>query len=417
MQVRRWREAGRRRARSGAHLAHLKLVLLVQTTNTRAQGRQWEARAGRATKCSRRLRAAAHRVLLRRQAAATQVSAVRDGWAEGGAREGARAPRWQKRWDGLRRQARSGAARPLRSAGVVQRVRAARVPRRVHAGAAQKARRGCPSCTGCRSCSPGTAKKRCRHKRVATIYLIRSPSGKAYVGQTMWPYVRMKSHASGASWKCKAIAAAIAKHGWDKMQYEVIRGGPDAVGGECKQDELDELERHYIALFGTRAPRGYNLTDGGDVNPALEDGIRERLAAMHASGEIKEAQRVGWDKEGVREGASSTHKKMWEDPAFKAERLRKLAEGRQRAKEQRGESLSVPSSRTRKLKRNRGGPAMCEGTREKATESKLRKAEERWRAKAQGMRPERAAAFLKRKFADRERHQAQYQARKAAHQG
>jgi hypothetical protein len=215
----------------------------------------------------------------------------------------------------------------------------------------------------------------------------------------------MEEHRKGSGKKrCTAIANAIAKYGWANMRVEVLRGGVQAVGGACREEELDALEVYWIKELATLSPDGYNLVEGGAgfKGPAWE--TRERM--------------------------STTHARLWEDVDWKRERLQKLEDGRRLADEERKMGIRAPS-RTRKLRRPKADvsqncidarrvnvKATQEGeAREKATRSKLRKAEERWQQQTVGMQPAAAAAFLKRKFADRERHQARYQARKAAHQG
>ena len=53
-----------------------------------------------------------------------------------------------------------------------------------------------------------------------------------------------------------AIDAARAKYGIDAFDFEILK--------ECEDDELDYWEKYYIKELNTKAPYGYNLTDGGD---------------------------------------------------------------------------------------------------------------------------------------------------------
>ena len=140
-----------------------------------------------------------------------------------------------------------------------------------------------------------------RQVRRPVIYKITSPSGKGYIGQTVRLTQRKSKHKMAKFSGCVAINAAIKKYGWSSMRFEVIVDNPP-------EKELNSLEIALIKEHKTRAPNGYNLTDGGDVNPAKEGDGRAKLMAMHASGEIKAAQRRGWAKPGVRERASKSHK-------------------------------------------------------------------------------------------------------------
>lgn len=50
------------------------------------------------------------------------------------------------------------------------------------------------------------------------IYMITSPSGKSYIGQTIRPIqTRLKEHRTGKSSDCVAIYNAIQKYGWENF--------------------------------------------------------------------------------------------------------------------------------------------------------------------------------------------------------
>lgn len=117
------------------------------------------------------------------------------------------------------------------------------------------------------------------------IYKITSPSGKAYVGQTVNFHGRMNKHKNRLS-NCPAIKNAVAKYGWCNMKVEVL-----AV---CKKSELDALEVEAIKVHNTLEPHGYNMLKGGDANPIKNPAIYARVLAMHKSGEIKARQKKGF---------------------------------------------------------------------------------------------------------------------------
>ena len=82
-------------------------------------------------------------------------------------------------------------------------------------------------------------------------------NGKKYVGQATNLKVRQRD------WNCltqpyagTAINAARAKYGLDAFDFEILK--------ECDDDELDYWEKYYIKELNTKAPYGYNLTDGGE---------------------------------------------------------------------------------------------------------------------------------------------------------
>lgn len=86
-------------------------------------------------------------------------------------------------------------------------------------------------------------------------------NGKQYVGQATTKNFRIRQN----NWKClkhpyagKAINAARAKYGIDAFDFEILK--------ECNDDELDYWEKFYIKKLNTKAPYGYNMTDGGETS-------------------------------------------------------------------------------------------------------------------------------------------------------
>ncbi len=95
------------------------------------------------------------------------------------------------------------------------------------------------------------------------VYLIQNMiNGKCYVGQTIRDLDKYFSenitYALAGSSAKPLLYRAIRKYGKDKFTVHCLR--------ECaNKEELDEVEKDFIKLFGTRDPMfGYNCTDGGD---------------------------------------------------------------------------------------------------------------------------------------------------------
>ena len=87
------------------------------------------------------------------------------------------------------------------------------------------------------------------------VYLIWNKiNGKRYVGQTVQPLKeRMRKHRYGNLY----IDKAIDKYGLENFRYGVIK--------TCAtKAKLDEAEKHFIVVLHSKAPYGYNLTDGGE---------------------------------------------------------------------------------------------------------------------------------------------------------
>lgn len=103
---------------------------------------------------------------------------------------------------------------------------------------------------------------------VGQLYKVTSPSGKSYVGITSLDTDRRwKKHVSTALGPdpegrgCPALNRAIQKYGPQSFQVKAL------VIAEW--DYLAELEPKAIAAYGTKAPNGYNLSDGGDGVPGV----------------------------------------------------------------------------------------------------------------------------------------------------
>ena len=97
-----------------------------------------------------------------------------------------------------------------------------------------------------------------RAKTIGLIYMFESPSTKKYIGQTTTARFlkRMSKHKSRHS-PCTAFKNAIAKYGFENMQFSII---------DCTDDVslLDSLEIKHIKEQKSYGKMGYNLTTGGE---------------------------------------------------------------------------------------------------------------------------------------------------------
>jgi group I intron endonuclease len=86
------------------------------------------------------------------------------------------------------------------------------------------------------------------------IYILTSPSGKSYIGQTYRSIQeRLREHQKDSS-NCVAIYNAIKFHGWENFEKDWY---------ECPDDDLNKHEELMVEVLGTLAPGGYNLKEGG----------------------------------------------------------------------------------------------------------------------------------------------------------
>lgn len=93
------------------------------------------------------------------------------------------------------------------------------------------------------------------------IYMITSPSGKSYIGQTVRTFnerwSKHKSNAMADDPSCRALAEAIKKYGEASFQTQTLL--------ECDDEQLDDYEIEMIAKYNTLSPHGYNLREGGNT--------------------------------------------------------------------------------------------------------------------------------------------------------
>lgn len=137
-------------------------------------------------------------------------------------------------------------------------------------------------------------------KSTGTIYKITSPSGKAYVGQTVQELgKRMSGHREKA--RCFALASAIKKYGWESMRVESLLSNVPIA-------ELDAMEDAMIDEHGTMAPHGYNLKSVGSqpYKAGNHESCREAVRAFNSNNpgaqkkkqntkEINSKRRASWE--------------------------------------------------------------------------------------------------------------------------
>ena len=112
------------------------------------------------------------------------------------------------------------------------------------------------------------------------IYLLTGPSGKHYVGQTVNTVAkRWQSHqrdlqrfTQGRQGGCTCLLRALAKYSVAAFTCTTIL--------ECPDSELDVHERYYIIHYKSKAPHGYNLTDGGALGYRHNEETKQILRTL-----------------------------------------------------------------------------------------------------------------------------------------
>ena len=80
-------------------------------------------------------------------------------------------------------------------------------------------------------------------------------NNKSYIGQTIYPDIRYKTHFSQFS-TCTYLSNAIKKYGKDAFQWYFLE--------VCDENTLNQREMFWIATLDAFIPNGYNLTLGGE---------------------------------------------------------------------------------------------------------------------------------------------------------
>lgn len=105
-------------------------------------------------------------------------------------------------------------------------------------------------------------------ERQGIIYLITSPIGKSYVGQTVRKLEkRMGEHCKNK--ECIFIHQAIKKYGFDNMIVEVLV--------KCPEEDLDNHEEFFINGLNTLHPNGYNIRTGGAKGSRHCDASKQKM--------------------------------------------------------------------------------------------------------------------------------------------
>ncbi|AGE57425.1 GIY-YIG catalytic domain-containing endonuclease [Paramecium bursaria Chlorella virus NE-JV-4] len=105
------------------------------------------------------------------------------------------------------------------------------------------------------------------------LYILTSPIGKSYIGQTIRPIEeRFKEHQKKTS-SCVAVSNAIQKYGWENFDKDWY---------ECPDEELNKHEELMVEVLGTLVPNGYNLREGGGATGKLSEETRQKISEAHA---------------------------------------------------------------------------------------------------------------------------------------
>lgn len=221
--------------------------------------------------------------------------------------------------------------------------------------------------------------------------LTNTVNGKQYVGKDVQLPSRPKIHLSGKAPNCRAIHNAIKKHGADAFDVEIIPL-PDLTA-----QDLYDAEQAKIVELDTKAPNGYNLTDGG---PGLSghdfsDEHRRKLSELNSGENNPNFGRVytpeerkeiaerstGWKQtDKSRQSISDNHARYWKGKDFSEEHRVNIS------KALKGKPKSALTRQRMKEAQQKRGREMSDEIRQQLSErAKQQRAREKYgRDKARG---------------------------------
>jgi group I intron endonuclease len=166
-------------------------------------------------------------------------------------------------------------------------------------------------------------------QRKCIYYLSFYTSGKGYVGQTIDLDRRLEEHQKPQS-GCRYLKHAIAFYGFDDCSVHILEE-------DLSIEEANEFETLYIRELGSLVPDGYNLNEGGNCAPMLQETkdllsvsaverwadpvFREKQLFLMRTDEYREKHRINsakmWEDPEFREKHREKMKQLWEDPDFR----------------------------------------------------------------------------------------------------
>lgn len=156
------------------------------------------------------------------------------------------------------------------------------------------------------------------------LYAIEIDS-KIYVGQTNNTQKRFTAHRNEKS-ACSYIRNALQKYGVENATIRILER-------DLNPDDANVMEAFYIEILDTLAPKGYNLTIGGDCqtwspamlevfrSPEMRQHRRELSTAMWKDPEHRKKMSVIHDNEEWKERHIATRKRLWKDEDYRDKQM------------------------------------------------------------------------------------------------
>ena len=104
------------------------------------------------------------------------------------------------------------------------------------------------------------------------IYKITNPKGKIYIGQSINYQARIKNYKRIDCKSQKKLYNSLKKYGFELHKFEIILN--------CKESDLNNLERHYQDLYSSTSKNGLNirLTKSTDRCGSFSEESKEKMS-------------------------------------------------------------------------------------------------------------------------------------------
>jgi len=164
-------------------------------------------------------------------------------------------------------------------------------------------------------------------EQACSVYELKFPNGKLYIGISKNPEKRWASHCAAAFKRARntLLCRALRKYGPEVVERKILLVG--------NVQYAQEMEQKIIAAWKTMHPLGYNMMPGGEMSPfllypELAKAVGERRKGSKLSEETK--NQMSLSAKGV--AKTDSHKKAISESRkgmkFSAEHAAKCAENR-----------------------------------------------------------------------------------------
>lgn len=144
---------------------------------------------------------------------------------------------------------------------------------------------------------------------MACVYKIESLiTYKVYIGKTIKPLnkriIAHKVDSKRENNSKNPLYQDALKHGWDSFSVEVLEDGDFTI------EELNNLEKKYIAEYNSLTPKGYNQNTGGDKEFKWSEHYKQNKKGKqkNPSKQISNIMKEKWKDPEYREHMSNAHK-------------------------------------------------------------------------------------------------------------